>query len=63
MDLEIEQEAEEDSTVHRLEGLSADNQVGGLVIKKKSTAEHQFKKPDLPKKSLLGLDRLAGEYI
>lgn len=47
-----------DSTIHRLEGTTG-KEVGGLIIKKKSQAEHEFKKPELPKRSLLGLDRLA----
>ncbi|ODM99478.1 Pre-mRNA-splicing factor ATP-dependent RNA helicase PRP16, partial [Orchesella cincta] len=50
-------DAEEDASIHRLEGSSAS--VGGLIIKKKSQVEHEFKRPDLPKKSLLGLDKLA----
>ncbi|CAG7822437.1 unnamed protein product [Allacma fusca] len=49
---------DEDPSVHRLEGSSGD-EVGGLIIKKKSQVEHEFKKPEIPKKSLLGLDRLA----
>lgn len=51
-------DTEEDSSIHRLEGSSSS--VGGLIIKKKSQAEHEFKKPDIPRKSLLGLDKLAG---
>ena len=51
-----------DSDVHRLEG-SSGNESGGLVIMKKSLSKGsdfpQFKKPDMPKTSLLGLDRLA----
>ncbi|GFN95991.1 pre-mRNA-splicing factor ATP-dependent RNA helicase prp16-like [Plakobranchus ocellatus] len=50
-----------DNDIHRLEGSS--NESGGLVIMKKGPSKgsdsHQFKKPDLPKVSLLGLDRLA----
>lgn len=50
-----------EDTVDRLEG-STDSEVGGLVIKKKSQVEHEFKKPALPTGSVLGLDRLAGSY-
>lgn len=53
---------DDDPTLHRLEGL--ENQKGGLVIMKKKTSgdeSHKFKKPALPKVSLLGLDRLAKE--
>ncbi|KAK3086642.1 hypothetical protein FSP39_021298 [Pinctada imbricata] len=49
---------DDDPALHRLDGTSG-NQKGGLVIMKTSDKEHTFKKPDLPKKSLLGLDRLA----
>lgn len=46
--------AEEDDSLHRLEGTSGDAP-GGLILKKKETpAEFQFAKP-----SLLGLDKLA----
>lgn len=53
-------DSEEDSSIHRLEGSAP--VVGGLIIKKKSQAEHEFKKPDIPRKSLLGLDKLAGKF-
>lgn len=53
---------EYDDTINRLEGSSGD-EVGGLIIKKKAQAEHEFKRPDLPRKSLLGLDKLAGSII
>ena len=50
-----------DDEIHRLEGSTGGK--GGLVImKKKATATenpHTFKKPELPRMSLLGLDRLA----
>jgi hypothetical protein len=49
----------EEESVDRLEGSSGD-EVGGLIIKKKSQVEHEFKRPDIPRKSLLGLDKLAG---
>ncbi|CAL1270973.1 unnamed protein product [Larinioides sclopetarius] len=44
------------SSIHRLEG--SNDQVGGLIIKKKSDDDALFKVP-APKKSLLGLDVLA----
>ena len=43
-----------DSSVYRLEGTDK-NQVGGLIIRKKSS-DHTFKKPQV---SVLGLDKLA----
>lgn len=53
---------DEDSSIHRLEG-SSGSEKGGLIIMKKGpskdTEQHSFKKPDLPKVSLLGLDKLA----
>ena len=50
---------EDDGVVHRLEG-SSDSEQGGLVIMKKPSGEaHTFKKPDMPKVSLFGLDKLA----
>ena len=50
---------DDDPALHRLEG-SEVNQKGGLILMKKKTDEqHTFKKPALPMKSLLGLDRLA----
>ncbi|XP_064611896.1 LOW QUALITY PROTEIN: pre-mRNA-splicing factor ATP-dependent RNA helicase PRP16-like [Liolophura sinensis] len=53
---------DEDPSVHRLEG-SSGSVKGGLVIMKKGpskdTEQHSFKKPVLPKVSILGLDRLA----
>jgi len=49
-------------SVSRLEGSTGD-EVGGLIIKKKSVVEHEFKRPDIPRKSLLGLDKLAGWQI
>lgn len=57
----METDQEEDPSIHLLEGSTSF--VGGLVIKKKSQADHEFKKPDLPKKSMLGLDKLAGFVI
>ncbi|XP_053255829.1 pre-mRNA-splicing factor ATP-dependent RNA helicase PRP16 isoform X2 [Podarcis raffonei] len=52
----------EEASLHRLEGLAPETQVGGLLIKKKSAAEeqHVFKIP-APRTSLLGLDLLAAQ--
>ncbi|CAG5128460.1 unnamed protein product [Candidula unifasciata] len=52
-----------DEDIHRLEGTSG-NESGGLVIMKKGPsgddgASHAFKKPDVPRVSLLGLDKLS----
>lgn len=52
-----------ESDIHRLEGTSG-NESGGLVIMKKGPAQdgdaaHTFKRPEAPKVSLLGLDKLA----
>ncbi|XP_029464131.1 pre-mRNA-splicing factor ATP-dependent RNA helicase PRP16 isoform X2 [Rhinatrema bivittatum] len=51
---------EEDFSIHRLAGSNPEEQVGGLVIKKKiaSAEQHVFKTP-APRTSLLGLDLLA----
>lgn len=48
--------------MHRLEGTSPEAQVGGLIVKKKSTAAepHVFRAPT-PRTSLLGLDLLAAQ--
>ncbi|KAJ8681587.1 hypothetical protein QAD02_017379 [Eretmocerus hayati] len=46
---------EENPGLYRLEG-SMGNEVGGLVITKKNTSEHEFKKPMA---SIFGLDKLA----
>uniref|UniRef100_A0A8C7Y5J5 Pre-mRNA-splicing factor ATP-dependent RNA helicase PRP16 n=1 Tax=Oryzias sinensis TaxID=183150 RepID=A0A8C7Y5J5_9TELE len=53
---------EEDVSMHRLEGTSPEAQVGGLIVKKKSTAAepHVFRAPT-PRTSLLGLDLLAAQ--
>ena len=48
---------EDNSDIYRLEGSS--DQGGGLIIKKKQESSVEFKVP-APKKSLLGLDNLAG---
>lgn len=53
-------DAPEEASLHRLEGMAPESQVGGLIIKKRSAAEeqHVFKIP-APRTSLLGLDLLA----
>uniref|UniRef100_A0A8C7Y5Q0 RNA helicase n=1 Tax=Oryzias sinensis TaxID=183150 RepID=A0A8C7Y5Q0_9TELE len=55
-------DSEEDVSMHRLEGTSPEAQVGGLIVKKKSTAAepHVFRAPT-PRTSLLGLDLLAAQ--
>jgi hypothetical protein len=46
--------------VHRLEGSSGQERGGLVIMKKKTSGEgHTFKKPDAPKVSLFGLDKLA----
>uniref|UniRef100_A0A0B7ADJ4 RNA helicase n=1 Tax=Arion vulgaris TaxID=1028688 RepID=A0A0B7ADJ4_9EUPU len=52
-----------DEDIHRLEG-SRGNDSGGLIIMKKGPSKgdetsHTFKKPDVPRVSLLGLDKLS----
>lgn len=53
-----------DDNPHRLEGTSGEEK-GGLVIMKRGPSvkgeegAHVFKKPEIPRTSLLGLDRLA----
>lgn len=50
----------DDDGVYRLEGSNGD-EVGGLVLKSKPIDdEGTFKTPFSPKKSVLGLDKLAG---
>ncbi|KAF3832641.1 hypothetical protein F7725_026306 [Dissostichus mawsoni] len=53
---------DDDVSMHRLEGSDPDDQVGGLIVKKKSAAEeaHVFRAPT-PRTSLLGLDLLAAQ--
>lgn len=53
---------DDDTSLHRLEGSGV--QKGGLVIMKKGPSQdgespHVFKRPDLPRVSMLGLDKLA----
>ncbi|XP_041916937.1 pre-mRNA-splicing factor ATP-dependent RNA helicase PRP16 [Alosa sapidissima] len=53
---------EDDLSLHRLEGSDLSEQVGGLIVKKKSAAseQHVFRAP-APRTSLLGLDLLAAQ--
>ncbi|XP_039619262.1 pre-mRNA-splicing factor ATP-dependent RNA helicase PRP16 isoform X1 [Polypterus senegalus] len=53
---------EVDACLHRLEGSDPNEQVGGLVVRKKSAAaeQHIFRAPT-PRTSLLGLDLLAAQ--
>nr|XP_033798390.1 pre-mRNA-splicing factor ATP-dependent RNA helicase PRP16 isoform X1 [Geotrypetes seraphini] len=55
-------EQEDESSIHRLAGSSPEEQVAGLLIKKKapSADQHVFKAP-APRTSLLGLDLLAAQ--
>lgn len=51
---------EDGGDVHRLEGSSEQEQGGLVIMKKKTDGEaHTFKKPDIPKVSMFGLDKLA----
>lgn len=54
--------SDDEDGVHKLAGYN--HTEGGLVIKKKPkpNEQFQFKVPDVPKGSLLGLDKLAGRY-
>lgn len=53
--------SDEEDGVHKLSGYN--HTEGGLIIKKKPKPAEQFefKIPDVPKGSLLGLDKLAGK--
>lgn len=53
---------DDDVSMHRLEGTDPADQIGGLIVKKKSAAEepHVFRAPT-PRTSLLGLDLLAAQ--
>lgn len=53
--------SDDEEGVHKLSGYN--NTEGGLIIKKKPKPAEQFefKIPDVPKGSLLGLDKLAGK--
>lgn len=57
----LELDFDDDGGVHRLEGSSGEEQGGLVIMKKKPDGEtpHTFKKPDMPKVSLFGLDKLA----
>lgn len=49
---------EENPDLYRLEG-SNDGEIGGLIVSKKKSADHVFKKPHQAQPSVLGLDKLA----
>ena len=50
----------DDDGIQRLEGSSGQETGGLIIMKKKPSGEsHTFKKPEMPKVSLLGLDKLA----
>lgn len=51
---------DDDEGVYRLEGV--EEKQGGLIIKKKPEPQGSFQFK-VPKASLLGLDRLAGNFI
>lgn len=53
--------SDDEDGIHKLPGYRQTE--GGLFIKKKPkpTDQFQFKIPDIPKSSLLGLDKLAGK--
>lgn len=51
---------DDDPGLHRHEGASGQEQGGLMIMKKKPLGDgHLFRKPDVPKVSLLGLDKLA----
>lgn len=54
--------SDDEDGVHKLSGYN--HTEGGLIIKKKPKPAEQFefKIPDVPKGSLLGLDKLAGKW-
>lgn len=54
--------SDDEDGVHKLSGYN--HTEGGLIIKKKPkpAEQFQFKVPDLPKGSLLGLDKLASNF-
>jgi len=49
-----------DSDLYRLEG--SKNERGGLIVKKKPPEDSEVFKAPIPKKSILGLDKLAGNF-
>lgn len=53
--------SDDEESIHKLSGYN--HTEGGLIIKKKPKPAEQFefKVPDVPKGSLLGLDKLAGK--
>lgn len=53
-------DCEGDSDMYRLEG--SKDERGGLIIKKKPPGDVGVFKAPTPKKSILGLDKLAGNF-
>jgi hypothetical protein len=51
---------DDDSDLYRLEG--SKNESGGLIVKKKPPEDSAVFKVPAPKKSILGLDKLAGNF-
>jgi hypothetical protein len=49
-----------DPDLYRLEG--SKDERGGLIIKKKPPGDSEVFKAPIPKKSILGLDKLAGNF-
>jgi hypothetical protein len=54
-------DCDDDPDLYRLEG--SKNERGGLIIKKKPPGDSGVFKTPAPKKSILGLDRLAGNFF
>jgi hypothetical protein len=52
--------SDDDSDLYRLEG--SKNESGGLIVKKKPPEDSAVFKVPAPKKSILGLDKLAGNF-
>jgi hypothetical protein len=53
-------DGDDDADLYRLEG--SKNEGGGLIIKKKPPEDSGVFKAPAPKKSILGLDKLAGNF-
>jgi hypothetical protein len=54
-------DCDSDSDLYRLEGSKSER--GGLIIKKKPVEDDGLFKAPAPKKSILGLDKLAGNFF
>ena len=52
-------DCDDDSELYRLEGSKIEK--GGLIIKKKPSTDNAVFKTPLARKSILGLDKLAGK--